>query len=178
MSDTPWTEFTIAKLSKLWEEGISSAEIGRQLNVSKSAVVGKIHRLGLPGRISPIKPVQNRRNSSAAWPQPDHPRKTLSKLACQQWAPAMPGPTAEPVCEVLPGPSRAPMPEDNVGWELARSPKQCRWPLGDPQTSKFRFCDVPTRPGKSYCEAHARLAYVEIPFRRGVVGSAKTRTAT
>ncbi|QNT77838.1 GcrA family cell cycle regulator [Entomobacter blattae] len=50
-----WTEETIARLRALWDEGLSTAEIGRQLSITKNAVVGKAHRLGLPSRPSPIR---------------------------------------------------------------------------------------------------------------------------
>lgn len=50
-----WTEETISRLRALWDEGLSTAEIGRQLSITKNAVVGKAHRLGLPSRPSPIR---------------------------------------------------------------------------------------------------------------------------
>ncbi|ACI51091.1 GcrA cell cycle regulator [Gluconacetobacter diazotrophicus PA1 5] len=50
-----WTEETIARLRELWQQGLSTAEIGRQLAVTKNAVVGKAHRLGLQSRPSPIR---------------------------------------------------------------------------------------------------------------------------
>ncbi|WP_264812479.1 GcrA family cell cycle regulator, partial [Gluconacetobacter sacchari] len=50
-----WTEETIARLRALWQQGLSTAEIGRQLSVTKNAVVGKAHRLGLEARPSPIR---------------------------------------------------------------------------------------------------------------------------
>lgn len=49
-----WTDEQIEELKRLWNEGLSTAEIGRALNVSKNAVVGKSHRLGLKPRPSPI----------------------------------------------------------------------------------------------------------------------------
>jgi hypothetical protein len=45
-----WAEETIVRLRALWDEGHSTAEIGRRLGVSKNAVVGKAHRLDLPAR--------------------------------------------------------------------------------------------------------------------------------
>ncbi|HUC10028.1 MAG TPA: GcrA family cell cycle regulator [Stellaceae bacterium] len=36
---------------------------------------------------------------------------------------------------------------------------QCRWPLGDPGTAGFRFCNEPAAEGRPYCEAHCRCAY-------------------
>src|ERR1700679_3365613 len=50
-----WAEETIVRLRTLWDEGLSTAEIGRRLGVSKNAVVGKAHRLDLPARPSPIR---------------------------------------------------------------------------------------------------------------------------
>ena len=50
-----WNEKSIAKLRALWAEGLSTAEIGRRMGVSKNAVVGKAHRLNLPSRPSPIR---------------------------------------------------------------------------------------------------------------------------
>ncbi|WP_215761344.1 GcrA family cell cycle regulator [Acetobacter sp. P1H12_c] len=50
-----WTDETIARLKELWAEGLSTAEIGRRLSITKNAVVGKAHRLSLPPRPSPIR---------------------------------------------------------------------------------------------------------------------------
>lgn len=50
-----WTDERIEELKKLWAEGLSTGEIGKRIGVSKNAVVGKAHRLGLKSRPSPIK---------------------------------------------------------------------------------------------------------------------------
>lgn len=55
VADSIWTENRIAELGQLWREGLSTAEIGRRLGISKNAVVGKAHRLNLPSRPSPIR---------------------------------------------------------------------------------------------------------------------------
>lgn len=54
-----WTEEKIKQLKKLWAKGKSTVEIGRELGISKNAVVGKVHRLGLDSRPSPIKTPKN-----------------------------------------------------------------------------------------------------------------------
>jgi len=64
-----WTEERIEELSKLWAEGLSAAEIGKRLGITKNAVVGKVHRLGLPKRGSPIK--------RSATPKPRPKRKEV-----------------------------------------------------------------------------------------------------
>src|SRR5271165_1847740 len=50
-----WNDETIVRLRTFWNEGLSTAEIGRRIGVSKNAVVGKAHRLGLSARPSPIR---------------------------------------------------------------------------------------------------------------------------
>ncbi|MGN1063294.1 MAG: GcrA family cell cycle regulator, partial [Alphaproteobacteria bacterium] len=50
-----WTAEKIKQLKKLWQKGKSTVEIGRELGISKNAVVGKVHRLELNARPSPIK---------------------------------------------------------------------------------------------------------------------------
>lgn len=58
-----WTEEKVAELARLWDEGLTTGEIGKKLGVSKNAVVGKAHRLGLEGRPSPIKRVEEAEKS-------------------------------------------------------------------------------------------------------------------
>ncbi|MBQ8250378.1 MAG: hypothetical protein IJY92_00515 [Alphaproteobacteria bacterium] len=53
-----WTAEKIKQLKKLWLKGKSTIEIGKELGISKNAVVGKVHRLELAARPSPIKRVQ------------------------------------------------------------------------------------------------------------------------
>src|SRR5579871_2835385 len=55
IQDMVWSEETILRLRELWEQGLSTAEIGRRLGVSKNAIVGKAHRLDLTARPSPIR---------------------------------------------------------------------------------------------------------------------------
>lgn len=51
-----WPEADVIRLRALWpDQAKSTAAIGREIGYSKAAVVGKAHRLGLPGRESPIK---------------------------------------------------------------------------------------------------------------------------
>ncbi|HJS84475.1 MAG TPA: GcrA family cell cycle regulator, partial [Acetobacteraceae bacterium] len=42
----------------------------------------------------------------------------------------------------------------------------CCWPIGEPGTRSFRFCDAESMPGKPYCAEHAELAYVKVRDRR------------
>ena len=52
-----WSDERIEALTKLWREGLSASQVARQLGgVSRSAVIGKIHRLGIAGREAPSRP--------------------------------------------------------------------------------------------------------------------------
>jgi GcrA cell cycle regulator len=55
MQISVWTDELVSELSRLWAEGLSTAEIGRRLGLTKNAVVGKAHRLALAPRPSPLK---------------------------------------------------------------------------------------------------------------------------
>ncbi len=46
-----WTLERIEQLTRLWEEGVTTAEIGRRIGVTKNAVIGKVHRIGLVPRV-------------------------------------------------------------------------------------------------------------------------------
>ncbi len=166
-----WTEELIARLRALWDEGHSTAEIGRILGVSKNAVVGKAHRLNLPARPSPI-----RRESGSAPPR-------TRRIARGPTLPPLPAAAlageARPVSEkaaVLPiaAASFAASSAD-AGRSLAAAGAAsrpytrriaCCWPLGEPGTPGFHFCAAEAVPGKPYCAAHAQLAYVRVRDRR------------
>lgn len=65
-----WTEQMVEDLRKMWKEGLTTGEIGKRLGVSKNSIVGKVHRLGLSGRPSPIK---KKSDDSEAISQPTAP---------------------------------------------------------------------------------------------------------
>ena len=94
-----WSDDIISRLRVLWVEGLSTAEIGRRLNVSKNAVVGKAHRLNLPPRPSPIR----RGAEGSASPRPQAPRRAQ-------------GPTLPPLAASIGGPARG-LTADYVGTE-------------------------------------------------------------
>jgi GcrA cell cycle regulator len=85
---TTWTPERVAAVTRLWNEGLTTAEIGRMIGVSKNAVVGKAHRLQLPARPSPIKRGKSvRPKHTVAVPRPAKPRPvqqfTVGNAACK-----------------------------------------------------------------------------------------------
>ena len=191
-----WTEDVIGRLKALWAEGHSTAEIGRRLGVSKNAVVGKAHRLSLAARPSPIRRGEpgaaKRRSSIRRVTGPTLPTMA-GPVAGPAGAPALVR-AAAPPSPAAPAPVHVPVraPIHSAPVHTARSysaPEQrasehrspdlraigrapggrlvaCCWPIGEPGTRSFRFCDVGSLPGKPYCSAHAALAYVKVRDRR------------
>ena len=160
-----WTDEAIARLRALWDEGHSTAEIGRRMQVSKNAVVGKAHRLNLPARPSPI------RRDVAATARAAVPRRvtgpTLPPLSTTLVEEPAPQIVAAPVVTRAPQPA-APRPVPVL--RAVPSPRgrnvTCCWPIGEPGTKSFRFCEADASNGKPYCGEHAQLAYVKVRDRR------------
>jgi GcrA cell cycle regulator len=173
-----WDEETIRHLRSLWTQGHSTAEIGRRLGVSKNAIVGKAHRLDLDARPSPIrreaaKPTTER---PPVFPRMAGPTLPPLASACIQTvapppsnvqvlrSPPVAGPRpVVPAVTVAPAP-RAVMPSAPI--QTRRSAPSCCWPIGEPGTKTFRFCDDTSVAGKPYCDEHAKLAYVKIRDRK------------
>jgi GcrA cell cycle regulator len=129
-----WNEDNVRELRRLWDAGYSAAAIGRQIGLSKNAVIGKAHRLGLKARPSPIK-------RGAA-------RVIVEPLQPKQQPPAPPVETT-PVMRSLPPAPR----------KIASGPS-CLWPIGDPGDTDFHFCGRPAMQGKPYCTDHCAKAYI------------------
>lgn len=178
-----WTDERIEQLRKLWDQGLSASAIGKQLGVSKNAVVGKAHRLKLPPRPSPIRkgtrppvrrmavlpktlPISHVRATPAAAPQAAESPATAAPP--ERAAPERPaversiGRMAERLAQ-----ERVPLASARAGSAAgttrraaARGIKSCLWPIGDPGSSDFRFCNAEVVPGKSYCAEHCARAYI------------------
>ena len=66
-----WTEERIDRLKKMWQDGSTASQIADELGgVSRNAVIGKAHRLGLEARPSPVKPGEEKEKPAAAAPAP------------------------------------------------------------------------------------------------------------
>lgn len=146
-----WTEERVEQLKVLWAEGLSAAQIANKMGgVTRNAVIGKVHRLGLSGRATPAKPQRGRAEPS---------------LAVTTTAPIE---EATDIKSLIPEPSMvSPAVLDSGDCMTVTTIKNnmCKWPMGDPASDDFHFCGQSTAPGKSYCAYHAKLAF-QPPQRR------------
>jgi GcrA cell cycle regulator len=153
-----WTDDRIEMLKSHWEAGMTASQIAEALGqgVSRNAVIGKAHRLGLEARPSPVKvsdaaiavieavvaAVEGAIEGITAAPPP--PAKAPPKRPARAAAPAKPAKTTL----------------------LDLSEKVCKWPIGHPGETDFHFCGKPAQASFPYCSEHCAIAYqAQLPRR-------------
>ncbi|MDO9587326.1 MAG: GcrA family cell cycle regulator [Brevundimonas sp.] len=160
-----WTEDRVGALKKLWLEGQSASQIAKQLGggVTRNAVIGKVHRLGLSGRAAPSQPARATfrpsRPRPAAQPTqaPSAPRRIEAVQPRAVAAPSVPAPMPD-----LPGTATV----------MTLGAHMCKWPIGDPSSTEFSFCGRRASEGV-YCVEHARVAY-QPQVKRGATDLARS----
>ncbi len=86
-----WTDERIERLKELWSNGMTASQIADELGgVSRNAVIGKAHRLGLQSRPSPVKP--NEPAPAKAKPEASE----AAAAAADEAAPSPPQPQPQP----------------------------------------------------------------------------------
>lgn len=162
-----WTEDRVATLTKLWADGLSASQIAKELGgVTRNAVIGKVHRLGLSGRAKPSSPARKaaaRKTAARKGTRPSASPKPKPKVTRTPSAPRAPRVAAQ--APTPPPPLEAKLQADgSFATILTITEHMCKWPIGDPGTDNFRFCGRHTDPEEPYCVAHSRVAYQ--PSRR------------
>lgn len=134
-----WTDDRHDELKLLWADGLSASEIGEKWGVSRNSIIGKVHRLKLPKRAqdthngSPV--VKRKRKRVAMWrPKPPLPPPDINAAL----------PFDQSLCAVT---------------FMQLIDPHCRWPLGDPQSSDFKYCGAQHLEGSPYCARHHLIAY-------------------
>ena len=153
-----WTEDRVGALKKLWLEGQSASQIAKQLGggVTRNAVIGKVHRLGLSGRAAPSQPA--RATFRPSRPRPAQPAQQPSaprRIEAVQPRPVAAAPSVPAPMPDLPGTATV----------MTLGAHMCKWPIGDPSSNEFSFCGRRSSEGV-YCVEHARVAY-QPQVRRG-----------
>ena len=178
-----WTDERIELLRKLWSDGLSASQIAYELgDVSRNGVIGKVHRLGLPGRAKDMRldPATQRQRKTEAerrrrQERAGGSRKPSGILAVQPWPsqrrlltsdlPAKP-PELSPKEEA--SMDRAVELRVSLG-QLDNNPAQpsmCRWPYGNPARETVMYCGAKTVEGRPFCLGHYLMAYQPLSERR------------
>ena len=179
-----WDSNVLKKLKALVGKGLSTAEIGKKLGLSKNAIVGKLHRMGWNAGAtdSDAKPAKK---AGVKKPAPKKvEKKTVAVKAVKKAAPAPKPVKVAPKKEYKK--VEKPAPKKTGGHAIAGSrgisvhqrmvqhalemanlkPNQCRWPIGDPDSENFHFCGNPVFVGKPYCYEHCKQAYQFTPPKK------------
>jgi len=145
-----WTNERVEELRRLWGQGQTASRIADLLGgITRNAVIGKAHRLGLRGRPSPI-----RRDENAPL------ARSIPAARVRMPAPIKPElPPLEAVRAAPPPPPPAPGPAASQAKSAHGSTRGCSWPMGDPKQAGFHFCGSEAVPGRPYCATHCGMAY-------------------
>jgi len=170
-----WTDERVEQLKKLWLDGKSASQIAGELanGITRNAVIGKVHRLGLSGRVKtpsmsaprqrpPKQHNGHSRPSSHRGPSGGAGRGPMTNGAnALAYSPEM---DAQPEQRMMLEQVVIPMSQRVTIMELKEA--MCRWPLGDPTNPEFRYCGAESKLGGSYCRVHAQIAYQPAQDRR------------
>ena len=184
-----WTDERVDLLSRLWLEGKSASQIAAHLGggLTRNAVIGKVHRLGLAGRVKPNASAPKASDSAeeAIEAAETMTAATSARRAAPRAAVAMPQPAsavARTIGATALSLNTAPaeaikaaiatVAEENVVplslkvtiVELREN--MCKWPIGDPSSMDFRYCGSPAHAGTPYCTHHGKVAYQPAQDRR------------
>jgi len=155
---SPWTKQRTRVLRRRWAQGARVREIAAELGhgITYNAVIGKIHRLGI-SELSPYGGAPGRRYTASTLPADrpvDAPRAAwwFRKGPLPAWVV-----NAKPHVETVDADARIPRRQRRSLFEL--SDDTCRWPVGDPRSSRFFFCGAQPLRNKPYCAEHCARAY-------------------
>jgi GcrA cell cycle regulator len=156
-----WTDERVELLKKLWSDGLSASQIAAELGgITRNAVIGKVHRLGLSGRAK-----------SASSTAPRQRKTRSSSHMLRMTRASVRGNTAlahayEIEAEATPEMMENIIPIGQRRTILELTEQTCRWPIGDPGSTEFFFCGGNTIGGLPYCAYHSRVAYQPAGARR------------
>lgn len=178
-----WTDERVELLIGLWSDGLSAGQIANKFGgITRSAVLGKVHRLRLARALSITIPRRGntaKRVGAESRKRARRRGRVLSEeLVAQRAAQravalAREANQAGPDLDIPPSERRRILVPDDHGKLHANDALDgsvCRWPMGDPQSADFGFCPHNAHPGLPYCEFHAKRAYTAvIPVARDPV---------
>ena len=175
-----WTDERVELLKKMWGEGQSASQIAKELGgVTRNAVIGKVHRLGLSNRAGASAPAPEKKpakaassSSKAAKPAAKATEKVVEvtvtprKPIVPAGQPLPPQPSANEISPEALATVREVEKTSKKITLMELTERTCKWPIGDPATDDFWFCGLAVQHGKPYCEAHVGVAFQPMSNRR------------
>lgn len=171
-----WTDERVEKLKRLWSEGLSASQIAAQLGgVSRNAVIGKVHRLSLPGRAkagggtsAASRPAKRQTSAPRA---PNYASRVTTRTVARPAGATMLKEEIE--IDTQTETEFVPAARSNVVVPISRrleltqlTERTCKWPLGDPLKEDFYFCGCDANEASPYCNFHRKMAYQPVTERR------------
>ncbi|MEM5494621.1 GcrA family cell cycle regulator [Hoeflea sp. AS16] len=162
-----WTDERVERLKKLWADGLSASQIAAQLGgVSRNAVIGKVHRLNLPGRAKSGGQASVRTKRATAAPRaPNYAGRTAAQ-ATRTMSRSSGGAQLKEDLDVVAAEEIDTRPMEDVVVPISRrltlvelSERTCKWPVGDPLQDDFHFCGNDSGDASPYCGYHAKMAF-------------------
>lgn len=154
---SPWTADRIDRVKQLALDGWTATDIANDLacEISRNAVIGKIHRNGFTWNCKANqRPIRERQ---PRLPRPDAPprlRSSAARIASKMHKPEIDEDVTDGIIDMPPEAIT-----DTAVTLFDAKPGQCRYPLGEPSSSDFRFCGDKQKIGYSWCHRHFRLVY-------------------
>ena len=156
-----WTPERVELLTLGWAAGKSAGKLAEELgHITRSAVIGKIHRLGLPGRETKIGYV----NVGNRTPRIRQAKKIHLRVSKKNGS--KPILVDEVFLDYLPSSDDTVIPIERRKTILQLSKNTCRWPIGDPKDADFFYCGAEPLAGHPYCTTHCRRAFAPIRDQR------------
>ncbi len=178
-----WTDDRVEILKTMWMEGKSASQIAKELGgVTRNAVIGKVHRLGLSNRATTTKSKATPKVKAAPKTKAPSKPKTVDTSSPTVPSQAVTIPPRKPI--ITAGQPLPPQPSNSeISAEALQkvatveidakklslmelTERTCKWPIGDPATEDFWFCGLTSETGKPYCEAHNGVAFQPMSARR------------
>ena len=155
-----WNDERVDLLKKLWSDGLSASQIaGRLDGVTRNAVIGKVHRLGLSGRATTSR-MKSHRPRTRPQPNPTAAKRLMKpRFATNVGNPALRNLYLADSEPFMPAAEEVEIPLKERKYIQTLTENCCRWPIGDPQQADFHFCGKKKVTGLPYCELHARRAF-------------------
>jgi GcrA cell cycle regulator len=189
-----WTDERVETLRQMWVDGKSASQIAKELGgVTRNAVIGMVHRLGLSNRGGNAEAGVEETRPPAVAAAASEPAAIVEPEPAYDGSPepeavaAAPRPARDLPPAARPRIPGQPLPPQPSGSEISAealanlaevakrarklslmqlTERTCKWPVGDPATEEFWFCGLPAAAGKPYCEAHVAVAFQPMSARR------------